>query len=59
MDRKSWAVILFIAGACSWLFPGWNGFLFAASDVSAGQGETIGAILIVGALVLWFSAKKA
>lgn len=48
------AVILAILGAESWLWPQWNGTLFPPSDVSTGDGHIIGAIFIVGAVIVWF-----
>jgi hypothetical protein len=56
---KSFAITLFFLAAVTWFFPGFNGILFEASNVSPGEGHILAAIFFVGGLVLWFkSAKK-
>ena len=49
-----WAlgVILVAGGIISFIVPGFNGILFERSNVSAGDGQIIGAILVVGGLIL-------
>jgi len=56
--KTGMAIALGIAGLGAWLLPGWNGLLFPASDTSAGEGQDLGAVLVVGALVLWFMPEK-
>jgi hypothetical protein len=58
MNSQTVAVILAAAGATSWSYPTFNGFLFDAASVSAGEGRIVGAIFLVGAAHLWFTHKK-
>jgi hypothetical protein len=41
-------------GIGSWYMPGFNGVLSAPTHVSAGEGQIVGAIFLVGAAILWF-----
>jgi hypothetical protein len=50
---------LIVAGALSYLFPGFNGFLFERSNVTTGEGQIVGAILFVGGLILVALAQKS
>jgi hypothetical protein len=52
--KKAVAIGFVIAGTGSWFWPQWNGFLFAPSNVSAGEGHIVGAIFLVGAAIVWF-----
>lgn len=54
MDRKTWAIGLFILSAANWFFPRWNGYFFEPSDVSTGEGRIISVICLVGGLLLWY-----
>jgi hypothetical protein len=49
---------LLAAGACSFLFPGFNGVLFERSNVTTGEGQILGAILFVGGLILLAMTRK-
>ena len=42
------------AGMISWFLPGFNGYLFEPSVISAGDGRIVGAIFLVGAAIVWF-----
>lgn len=53
MNRAA-ALGLLIAGLTSWYAPGFNGFWSAPSEVTDGEGRIVGAIFLVGALLLWF-----
>lgn len=44
--------VLIVAGITSFLFPGFNGLLVERSQVSTGEGQILGAVLIVGGLIL-------
>jgi hypothetical protein len=48
------AIGMLIAGAGSWYWPGFNGVFSAPADITTGDGRIIGAILLVGAAILWF-----
>jgi hypothetical protein len=52
--NRAVAVGLAIAGLSSWYWPGFNGIWFSPSNVTTGEGHIIGAILIVGAAIVWF-----
>jgi hypothetical protein len=54
MYHKFWAVFLFFSALSVWFFPGWNGFLFESSNVTAGEGRIMAAIFFVGGLLLWY-----
>lgn len=51
--NKVIAVILFMCGSVNWYAPGFNGF-FEPVIVSVGEGRITAAILIVGAVIVWF-----
>lgn len=44
--------VLIVAGVTSFLFPGFNGVLVERSEVTTGEGQILGAVLIVGGLIL-------
>jgi hypothetical protein len=50
---------LTVAGVVSFLFPGFNGMFFERSSITAGDGQIVGAILIVGGLILIALARKS
>ncbi len=50
---------LIVAGICSYLFPGFNGILFERSNISTGEGQIVGAILVVGGLILIALTRKS
>ncbi|MFA6076828.1 MAG: hypothetical protein WC735_01995 [Candidatus Paceibacterota bacterium] len=57
MNKKTWAYVLGLAGAFSYLFPTWNGILFEASQDSD-AGKIIGVILIIGAVIIYYLPEK-
>jgi hypothetical protein len=57
MTNKNVASALAVAGVVTWLFPGFNGYFFDASDVSAGEAQIAGAVLLSGAAIVWFIRK--
>lgn len=54
MSNRIVSAALLFAGLTSWVAPGFNGVFFEAAEVSAGDGRIVGAILIVGAAIVWF-----
>ncbi|PHS23476.1 MAG: hypothetical protein COA84_11130 [Robiginitomaculum sp.] len=52
--NKGFAVVLGMAGVMSWYWPTYNGFWSPPVDVSVGEGHIIGAIFIVGGMIVWF-----
>jgi hypothetical protein len=58
MNSQTVAVCFIVAGVTSWSYPAFNGFLFEAASVSAGEGRIVGAIFLVGAALLWFAPRK-
>jgi len=59
MDKKTWAILLFLLAISQWFFPQWNGFLFDPADISTGEGRIAASILFVGALILWYWKPKS
>lgn len=55
---RALAIGLFVAGGCSWFFPGFNGTFFAPSNIDLGTGRIVGAICIVGAAILWMVPSR-
>jgi hypothetical protein len=43
-----------VAGIMSYFWPGFNGYFFPPSEISAGDGRIVASILLVGAAILWF-----
>ncbi len=58
MKKMGVAIGFAVTGVCSWWWPSFNGFFFAPSDISAGDGRIVGTILIVGAAILWFMPRR-
>lgn len=57
--KKHIAIGLFIFATTQYFFPKWNGLLFESStDITAGDGRIVAAILLVGGLLLWFSKEE-
>jgi hypothetical protein len=56
--NRSVAVGLAALGLASWYMPGFNGFLFTPSSVSAGDGQIVGAIFLVGGAIVWFLPQR-
>lgn len=54
MSSRVIAAGLALVGLIVWCAPGFNGFLFEPSDVTAGEGRIAGAVFLVGSAVLWF-----
>ena len=54
MNKKAWAVILFLLAISQWFFPQWNGVFFDPVDISIGEGRIVSSIFFVGALILWY-----
>jgi hypothetical protein len=52
------AVGLAALGLANWYLPGFNEFLFAPSSASAGDGQIVGAIFLVGAAIVWFLPQR-
>jgi hypothetical protein len=53
--NKGVAGAMIVAGWVQWLWPNWNGVLFEPSvGITVAEGRTIGAIFIVGAVIVWF-----
>lgn len=50
---------LTVAGVVSYLFPGFNGIFFERSNITTGEGQIVGAILVVGGLILVALARKS
>lgn len=57
MNKKSLAFIIGFAGVFSYLFPTWNGIFFESSKDST-VGQIIGAILFIGAVILYYLPEK-
>jgi len=57
--NKAIAIGFMVAGFIAWYFPGFNGYFFAPSDVSDGEGLIAGSVLTVGAAVLWFMHPRS
>jgi hypothetical protein len=47
-----------LAGFMSRYIPGFNGFAFSPSPMSAGEGRIVAAIFLVGAAVIGFMPDK-
>jgi len=45
---------LIVGGIVSWFFPKFQGVFFGPADVTTGEGRIIGAIFVVGGLLLCF-----
>jgi hypothetical protein len=45
--NKSIAIGLAFAGAISWYWPGFSGYLFAPSNVGVGEGRIVGSIFLL------------
>jgi hypothetical protein len=58
MNSQTVAALFLTGGLVSWTYPTFNGFLFEAANVSAGEGRIVGAIFLVAAAHLWFMHKK-
>lgn len=43
---------LMMAGALTFLFPGFNGILFEGTTLTPGEGQILTAVLCVGGLIL-------
>ena len=54
-SSKSVSIFFGLAAIMSWFWPGFNGSLFSASEVSVGDGHIIGAVFSVGSALLWFN----
>jgi hypothetical protein len=52
------SVGLFVAGLMAWMFPGFNGFLFEPSQVSAGETRILVTVFFVGAVIVWLLPTK-
>ena len=52
--NKAISIAMLVAGLLSWFAPSFNGFLFEPSNVTDGEGRIVGAILTVGAAILWY-----
>jgi hypothetical protein len=48
------AAAFIMAGTMAWFWPRFGGLLFDPPDVTDGEGRIVGAILYVGAAILWF-----
>lgn len=57
-SKRVFAGLLVIIGFVSWTYPGFNGFIFPPADVSTGDGHIVGAIFLVGGVLLWFMQTK-
>ena len=55
MVMRILAIVLAVAGAVCWLWPGViGGLLFQTLPISARESVIIGALFVVGAAILWF-----
>ena len=55
MVMRILAIVLAVAGAVCWLWPGAiGGLLFQTLPISARERVIIGALFFVGAAILWF-----
>ena len=50
---------LIIGGIGSWFFPQFQNVLFEPANITVGEGKIIGAILVVGGLLLYFLSPRA
>lgn len=58
MNKKNWAVVLFIIAIIEYFFPWFNWFLFESSKVSNWEWLIIFIISLVWWLLLWYSSEK-
>lgn len=56
--KKALSIGLFIGAVGNFLSPGYNGALFEATKMSAGEGQILSAVLFIGAAILWFMPSK-
>lgn len=52
--KQAFAIGFAFGGMLSWFAPGFSGVFASPTVVSTGDGQIVGAILLVGAAVLWF-----
>lgn len=52
--NKTVAIAFAIIGIGMWLWPGFNGYLFAPSGMTIGESRIISAVFIVGAAIVSF-----
>jgi len=55
---KALAILLSIAGACSYLFPAFNGMFHIQPNLSSEEGHFIGAILGLGGLIFFTISER-
>lgn len=56
--KRGIAIALAVIGAFSWHVPGFNGVFFAQAAVTAGDGQIVAAVFLVGAALLWFMPER-
>jgi hypothetical protein len=52
--KRIMACVLFAAGNLQWLFPKWKGIFREPANFSEGEALIVGAIFVVGGLILFF-----
>lgn len=57
--RRALAVGFGVSGILSWYMPGFGGLFATPAAVTPGEGQIVGAVLVVGAALLWFLPEQS